>query len=76
VLSELGLPPGQKLVAVLSFNAGVEIGQLAVLVLAWLLFRLPFRGRTDYRRLVVVPVSVAIAAVGLYWAVTRAACGV
>ena len=71
VLGKLGLPRSQFPAALFSFNAGVELGQLAVLLAAFLLFRLPFRGDSRYRQRVVVPASLAIAAVGLYWAVVR-----
>jgi hypothetical protein len=73
VLGELGMPRGQFGLALLSFNIGVEFGQLAVIALAslavgwWRLDRLEI-----YRRWVVVPVSLAIALVGLYWTATRA----
>jgi hypothetical protein len=73
VLSELGMPAGQFPVALIAFNVGVELGQLAVIALAmlavgwWRLSRLEL-----YRRWVVVPVSLAIALVGLYWTATRA----
>ncbi len=66
VLTELGLPESQYLTALLSFNLGVEFGQLAVIGGAWLLV-LPWSRGTDYRRLIVVPVSLAIAAIGLWW---------
>ncbi len=71
VLGELGLPDRERLAALLAFNAGVELGQLAVLLAAfaaigWL------RHRPWYRRRLVVPLSLAIAATGLYWAVERA----
>ena len=70
VLSELGLPASERITALFSFNAGVELGQLTViagmfLMLGWL------RERPWYRRRVVIPLSLAIAAVGLYWTVTR-----
>ena len=70
VLGELGLPVAERLPALLAFNAGVELGQLAVLLAAfaavgWL------RHRSWYRRRVVVPASLAIAAAGLFWAVER-----
>jgi hydrogenase/urease accessory protein HupE len=71
VLSQLGLPRSEFATALLSFNAGVELGQLSVILLAFLLLGLPFRQETWYRRRVVVPVSLAIAAVGLFWAVQR-----
>jgi HupE / UreJ protein len=71
VLSEQGLPRSEFLTALLSFNAGVECGQLAVILAAFLLVGLPFRNREWYRRRIVVPASAVIAAVGLYWAVMR-----
>lgn len=71
VLSQLGLPRSEFLAALLSFNAGVELGQLTVILGAFLLLGLPFRDRPWYRARVVVPVSIAIAAVGLFWAVQR-----
>lgn len=72
VLSELGLPRSEFLTALLSFNVGVELGQLTVILAAFLLVGLPFRDKPWYRRRVVVPLSIAIGAVGLYWAVQRA----
>jgi hypothetical protein len=71
VLAELGLPRAQFLPALLSFNLGVEAGQLTVIGAAYLVFGMPFGERTWYRRRVVVPASLAIAAVGLAWAVQR-----
>ena len=71
VLAELGLPRSEFLPALLSFNVGVEAGQLAVIGLAILLLGLPFRHRDWYRQRVVVPASCLIAAVGLYWSVER-----
>ena len=75
VLGELGLPDDGLIVALLAFNVGVELGQLAVIVLAfacvgWL------RRRDDYRRLVVIPLSALIAAIGLWWAFERAVIGI
>ena len=72
VLSQLGLPRSEFLPALLSFNAGVELGQLTVIGAAFLLIGLPFRHRVWYRRRVVIPCSLAIAVVGLYWFVVRA----
>jgi hypothetical protein len=53
-----------------SFNVGVEGGQLAVIAAAGLATR-RWAGRPWYRPRVVVPASLAIAAVGAYWTVTR-----
>jgi hypothetical protein len=71
VLSQLGLPRSEFLTGLLCFNLGVELGQLTVILAAFLLLGLPMRNKPWYRSRVVIPVSLAIAAVGLYWAIRR-----
>lgn len=71
VLADLGLPRDEFFTALLSFNVGVEAGQLTVIAaaaaaVAW------SRNRWWYRNVVVTPASVAIGAVGIYWTITRA----
>ncbi len=70
VLRELGLPEGEFVTGLVSFNVGVELGQLAVILLAFVTIGW-FRHRTWYRTWIVVPLSLAIAVVGLYWTVQR-----
>ena len=71
VLSELGMPEGRFIGALLSFNLGVELGQVSVVVLAFAVAG-RFRHLDGYRRFVVIPCSAVIAAIGLWWSVTRA----
>lgn len=70
VLGELGLPRDQFVTALLMFNLGVEAGQLTVIAIA-ACATFAFAKREWYRRRIVIPVSLAIAAVGLYWTVVR-----
>jgi len=70
VLSGLGLPRHEFLTALLTFNLGVEAGQLTIIAAA-LLVTAPFMKKGWYRQRVVIPASVMIAAVGVYWTVTR-----
>ena len=72
VLRELGLPRSEFLTALVTFNVGVEAGQLSVIVLALAGVTYWRSNRPTYRRFVVQPVSLAIALVGLYWTVQRA----
>ena len=65
VLRELGLPRREFLTALVSFNGGVEAGQLFVIAVAAVAFAPKWRAR------VVVPASLAIAATGLFWTVQR-----
>jgi hypothetical protein len=73
VLRELGLPRSQFATALISFNAGVELGQLAVIGAAWLLIASWARGERWYRWRVIVPASLAIALTGCIWTVQRIA---
>jgi hydrogenase/urease accessory protein HupE len=71
VLSEIGLPRSEFVPALLSFNIGVEAGQLTVILIAFLLLGLPFRGKPWYRTRIVIPCSLLIATMGLYWFIER-----
>jgi hydrogenase/urease accessory protein HupE len=71
VLSEIGLPRSEFVPALLSFNAGVEGGQLTVIAVAFLLLGLPFGRKPWYRQRIVIPGSLIIAAIGLYWSIQR-----
>jgi hypothetical protein len=71
VLRDIGLPREQFAAALIGFNVGVELGQLSVVLLAFLAVGW-FRKAPWYRNAIVIPLSAAIALIGLYWAVQRA----
>jgi HupE / UreJ protein len=70
-LSALALPRSQFLLALVGFNVGVEAGQIAVVVFALAASARWRRSPIQYRRFVLVPSSIAIAAIGLFWTITR-----
>lgn len=71
VLNEIGLPPDRFTSAILFFNLGVELGQVTVIVLFFLLLALPFKNRWWYNKAIVYPVSVLITCIAVYWTVER-----
>ncbi len=71
VLHEVGLPRSEFLTGLITFNVGVELGQLAVITLAFGLVGYWGKDRPWYRARVIVPASGAIALTGLYWTVER-----
>jgi hypothetical protein len=71
VLREIGLPRSDFLTGLISFNVGVEFGQLSVIAIAWCATGLWFGARPWYRVRIVYPGSAAIAVIGLYWTVER-----
>jgi hypothetical protein len=71
VLTDLGLPKGVLAVALVGFNLGVEVGQIAI-VAAFLPLAYFLRRTWLYRRVVLVGGSGAIATVAGLWFVERA----
>jgi len=70
VLTDLGLPREALLLALVGFNVGVELGQLAI-ISAFLPLAFALRRRWIYRRLIFVGGSAAIAVVAGIWLVER-----
>jgi hypothetical protein len=69
-LTALGLPDTERILALVMFNLGIELGQLAVIgtalgTIGW------WHLRPWYRRRIVIPLSVAIALVGVFWTLRR-----
>jgi hydrogenase/urease accessory protein HupE len=70
-LRDVGLPRSEFLTALLSFNVGVEAGQLAVIAAAFLLVGWRCAPQPWYRRRIVIPASAMIACMAVYWTVER-----
>lgn len=71
VLSEVGLPRGELLTALVGFNVGVELGQITVIAIAFVAVGYWFRDRAWYRQRIVLPASACIALMGIYWTLER-----
>jgi hypothetical protein len=70
-LKEIGLPDNHLFVALLTFNGGVELGQLLVVGLAYVMYRaVSERPRFAMAR---APALYAIGAVAAYWSLDRMA---
>lgn len=71
VLTEIGIPDELFITSLVSFNVGVELGQIAVILIAYLLLALPFGKQKWYDARITKPMSLVIACVGLYWFIER-----
>ena len=71
ILTEFGLPADLYLAALLWFNVGVEIGQVTLLIAAYLAITIWFSDPHVYRRSIVIPGSLLIGGLGVYWTVER-----
>jgi HupE / UreJ protein len=70
-LNEIGLPRNKFGLSILSFNIGVELGQIAIILAVFAFLVIPFGKKSYYKKWVVFPVSIAIAITALYWTVER-----
>jgi len=71
VLAEFGMPPNAFATALISFNVGVELGQIAVILCAYLAVGIWFRDKPWYHQRITVPGSLIISVIGLYWTYDR-----
>ncbi len=59
------------LTTLISFNIGVELAQVLIVLLVFILLILLRQAKINYHRFAVVPVSVVIALMGIWWGVER-----
>lgn len=70
VLNDFGLQVEHFIAALMSFNVGVELGQLFVIILCYLAFGLWFK-KPWYRQRITLPASILIGLTGAVWFVQR-----
>ena len=70
-LSEIGLPKGTELLALLLFNIGVELGQFAVIGLAILVFAFITKIGTKHLQRAEIFATYFIGAVAMFWVIDR-----
>jgi hydrogenase/urease accessory protein HupE len=71
LLREFDLTGSNFVIGLLSFNVGVELGQLAVITICFLVVGIWFGNKPWYRQRIVIPGSLFIAAIASYWFVQR-----
>ena len=69
-LSAFDLDPTSLVIGLLGFNVGVEFGQLAVIAIVFVL-TFWLKDEATYRKFAVVPCSILIACMGIYWTIER-----
>ncbi len=71
VLGDIGLDPGRFLTGLIGFNVGVELGQLAVIGVAFFGLGFWMRKAPWYKSRVANPASIAISLIGAWWFLER-----
>lgn len=78
ILNEFGLPQNDKLIALFSFNIGIELGQLAFIILllglAWILSKLFNTLRSSHAlQLTILTTSYLVGTIAMFWTIERIA---
>lgn len=70
-LAQQDLPSTEMVSALFGFNVGVEIAQALIILFLYFGVAKPLAKHPNYRRWIVTPVSILIAAIALFWSVER-----
>lgn len=70
-LQQLGIPKEEFFTSLFSFNIGVELGQIVVILLAYFLISKWFAAKSWYKERVVYPLCSLIGCISLYWLIER-----
>jgi len=71
ILNEIGIMDGLFISSLISFNVGVELGQISIVFLSYIFIALLFQKKSWYRSRVTKPLSLIIAAIGFNWFIER-----
>ena len=71
ILKEIGLPENEFVAGLISFNVGVELGQLSVIAICFILVGFWFSKKDWYRAYIVIPGSITIGSIGGWWFIER-----
>ncbi len=67
VLSDIGYKSSDLFVNLISFNLGIEVAQISIVLALYLLIALNFAKNKNYRIFFQIPSSILISSIGLYW---------
>ena len=74
VLADFGLPDYAFTTALISFNVGVELGQLCIILIAFFLVGFSYRHTNNqlwFKNDITIPASLVITVIALYWFIQR-----
>ncbi len=70
-LSEIGLPKGTELLALLLFNIGVELGQFAVIIAAFIILALIAKANKNLLKKSETFLAYGLSSVAMFWVIQR-----
>ncbi len=71
VLSDIGYRSSDLFINLISFNIGIEVAQISIVLILYLLITINFAKNKNYRIFFQIPSSMLISTIGLYWFLER-----
>jgi hydrogenase/urease accessory protein HupE len=71
VLSDIGYRSSKLFLNLISFNIGIEVAQISIILFLYLLIAIKFSKNKYYRITFQIPSSILITSIGLYWFAER-----
>ena len=71
VLNEIGISSELFFLSLISFNVGVELGQISVIIISYFFIALLFQKKSWYQSRITQPISLIVAFIGFYWFIQR-----
>ncbi len=71
VLSDIGYRSSDLFINLISFNIGIEVAQISIVLILYLLITINFANNKNYRIFFQIPSSMLISTIGLYWFLER-----
>ena len=67
VLSDIGYRSSTLFLNLISFNIGIEVAQISIILFLYIFIGIKFSTNKYYRKVFQIPSSILIALIGLYW---------
>ena len=71
VLSDIGYRSSKLFLNLISFNIGIEVAQISIILFLYLIIAIKFAKNKYYRIAFQIPSSILIASIGFYWFIER-----
>jgi len=67
VLSDIGYRSSTLFLNLISFNIGIEVAQISIILFLYIFIGMKFSTNKYYRKVFQIPSSILVALIGLYW---------
>jgi hypothetical protein len=71
MLKEFDMEPDNFLNTLISFNIGVELAQILIVLFVFSILTIFSKYDLNYKKYIIIPSSIIISLIGIYWGIER-----